>query len=62
MRAKIKFPHKQAPVEREVRKKPYGTYYIRSKGKDVTVVPAGKDLFEISPTWRGLYGGQGVDA
>lgn len=56
MRAKVKFPHRPKPVEREVRQKPYGTFYIRSKGKDVTVVPVGQGVYEVAAAWRSLYG------
>ena len=55
MRAKIKFPNRKKLIEREVRVNLSGVHYIRSKGKDVEVVPVSEGTFEIAPDWRKLY-------
>ena len=55
MRAKIRFPNRKKLIEREVRVNLFGIHYIRSKGKDVEVIPYGDGTFEIDPDWRRLY-------
>lgn len=53
MRAKIKFPHRTRPIEREVREWK-GKHYIKSKGLIVPVVANGIE-WEIAEGWRWLY-------
>lgn len=63
MRAKIKFPHRSKPVEREVHHDANGDY-IASKGLNVPVVLT-PDGYAISPAWQHLYekgGKKRVDA
>lgn len=53
MRAKIKFPHRSRPVEREVHHD-NGGYYIVSRGWNVPVVANGIE-WEVHEKWRYLY-------
>lgn len=53
MRCKIKFPHREKLVEREVREK-WGQHYIKHGADDIPVIcNAGE--WVIAPEWRWVY-------
>ena len=54
MRQRIKFPHREKPVLREVHEYPKGVFYIKSKGCKVMVRKI-IDVWSISPEWNYLY-------
>ena len=54
MRQKIKFPHKEKLIEREVHTRRNGTFYIKSKERQVDVKLI-NDTWTISKAFNYLY-------